>query len=212
MTQEKEYILTQKNKTEELLTHFQHIRKTNSYGINEIDKYFNDFLDYESILYGLDRYYRDHVNHVLQVWAIGISLISHSISKIKLNDSFTIDCTKDFHFEIEQDENSEQKVSKSELFAMWTVIVLCHDLGYPIEKTFQINRQVKRIITYFGNMQFTELDYSFSILNTFLVEKFLNIISSKVVKLEDKKKRIERKKRIFKPLFKLNIEINYQNH
>jgi hypothetical protein len=37
-------------------------------------------------------------------------------------------------------------------------------------------------------MQFTELDYSFSILNTFLVEKFLNIISSKVVKSEGSEK------------------------
>jgi hypothetical protein len=190
-SREKIYTDSKKDK-KQLLKEFDFIRKTNSYGIDEMDKYFNDFIEYESVLYGLDKYYRDHVNHVLQVWSIGIGLLFGKDSKLnlKLNDNFSIKTEKDFHFEIEEKEEKierELTVSKSELFAMWTVIALCHDLGYPIEKTSQINRQAKKIINYFGNMQFTELDYSFSILNTFLVEKFLNIISSKVVKSENTK-------------------------
>jgi hypothetical protein len=178
-SREKIYSDSQKD-SQKLIDNFKHIRQTSSYGIEEIDNYFSDFIDFESVLYGIDRHYRDHINHVLQVWAIGIDLLVHN--EFKLNDKFLVNKETDFHFEIEENEQKEITISKSELWAMWTVIALCHDLGYPIEKTSQINKQAKKIISHFGNMQFTELDYSFSIFNTFLVEKFLNIISSKVLK------------------------------
>ena len=45
-------------------------------------------------------------------------------------------------------------ISQSEIWAMWTIIALCHDLGYPIEKTSKINLQAKKIISHFGNMNF----------------------------------------------------------
>ncbi len=156
---------------------FEDIRKTNSYGINEIDKYFDEFIEFESVLYGIDKHYRNHVEHVLQVWAIGISLIVNK--KISLYDGFKIN--NDFHFMIADDapQDKPKSISKSELWSMWTIVALCHDLGYPIEKTSQINRQAKKIISHFGNIQFTELNYNFDIFNTFLVEKFIDIISSK---------------------------------
>jgi hypothetical protein len=69
---------------------------------------------------------------------------------------------------------------------MWTIIALCHDLGYPIEKTSKINKQAKKIISHFGNMNFSELSYSFDIFNTFLVDKFLNVISSKATNIANK--------------------------
>ena len=199
--------LDSKDNIELLLENFHYIRKTNSYGIDEIARYFDDFDVFESVLYGLDRYYRDHINHVLQVWAIGIGLIYHSTPK--LNDGFEIDMNKDFHFEINEKENKEKTISVSELWAMWTVIALCHDLGYPIEKTSQINKQAKKIISYFGNMQFTELDYSFSILNTFLVEKFLNIISSKVCEIPKYEK--EKSENCSKKEFYTSIQTKYRD-
>lgn len=170
---------------------FEDIRKTSSYGIDEISIYFDDFVKFESVLYGTDEHYRDHVGHVLQVWAIGISLLSHN--KFTFNNGFIISNDANFHFDIKSievegtEKEIEEKIaedkgkyiSKSELWAMWTIIALCHDLGYPIEKASKINQQAKKIISHFGNMNFSELNYSFDILNTFLVDKFLNIISSK---------------------------------
>lgn len=166
---------------EKLYNNFEKIRLTSSYGINEISKYFDDFVDFESVLYGTDTHYRDHVNHVLQVWAIGINLIAHN--ELTLGDNFEVDMKSNFHFEITSMEN-KNKISLSEIWAMWTIIALCHDLGYPIEKTSKINIQAKKIISHFGNMNFSELNYSFDIFNSFLVEKFLNIISSKATNKE----------------------------
>lgn len=154
---------------------FDDIRKASSYGIDELGDYLDDFIDFESVLYGTEKHYRDHVNHVFQVWAIGLPVLGKNM---RLNDYFSIDYNCDFHFEIT--ENKDYKISRSELWAMWVIIALCHDLGYPIEKSSKINKQTKKIISHFGSIQFTELEYNFSILNTFLVEKFLDITSSKV--------------------------------
>lgn len=170
-------IYTQPNGKETFVERFNQIRKVSSYGIEELNNYFEDFIEYESVLYGMNKYYRDHKNHVLQVWAIGIGLLE--LFTPKGGDVYNINEAVDFHFQLSNQEQ-DNNISKSELWSMWTIIALCHDLGYPIEKTAQINKQAKKIITHFGNMQFSELDYNFNILNTFLVEKFLNIISSKV--------------------------------
>lgn len=168
--------------TDNFAPHFNKIRKSSSYGIHEIANYFEDFISFEKVLYGNDEHYRDHVDHVLQVWAMGISLLYHN--NLMMNDKYQL-CNYDFHFEISSDDFENDKafeiISKSELWSMWTIISLCHDLGYPIEKTAKINLQAKKIISHFGNMNFSELNYSFDIFNTFLVDKFLNVISSKAV-------------------------------
>jgi hypothetical protein len=167
------------NNIQKFLDNFDDIRLTSSYGIDDIARYFDDFIDFESVLYGTDSHYRDHVDHVLQVWAIGVNLIAHN--KFELFDDYTVDNDYDFHFEIPNEKN-KNVITNSELWAIWTVIALCHDLGYPIEKTAKINIQAKKIIGHFGNMNFSELNYSFDIFNSFLVDKFLNLISSKAIR------------------------------
>lgn len=156
---------------------YDSIRKENTYGINELARYFDDFIEFETVLYGTDEHYRDHVEHVLQVWAIGISLIEHHT--FSLNDRYNLIYEQDFNFQLDSESERTRSVTKSEFWSMWTMISLCHDLGYPIEKTSKINKQAKKIIAHFGNMNFSELNYSFDIFNTFLVDKYLNIISSK---------------------------------
>lgn len=170
------------NDLNKFIENFSLIRKSSSYGIDELDSYFDDFIKFESVLYGMDSHYRDHVDHVLQVWAMGVSLLTHY--DFISNDIYNIKKDINFNFDLivegeEKGLEKEKIISKSELWSMWTIIALCHDLGYPIEKASQINSQAKKIITHFGNMQFTELDYNFNIFNTFLLDKFLNVISSK---------------------------------
>ncbi|HML70201.1 MAG TPA: hypothetical protein PKA78_02410 [Macellibacteroides fermentans] len=187
----REKLYDDSSKSEDFAADFSKIRKSSTYGINEIASYFDEFIKFESVLYGTDEHYRDHVDHVLQVWGIGIGLLLKN--KFKLADNCCLSDTN-FHFEIPEankkesidgKNNETQNVSKSEYYAMWTIIALCHDLGYPIEKTSQINKQAKKIISHFGNMNFSELNYSFDIFNTFLVDKFLNVISSKAVFSEE---------------------------
>lgn len=158
---------------------FSSIRKISTYGIEDLKEYFSSFVDFESVLYGTGEYYRDHIHHVLQVWGLGIGLLwGPAPMKLKLSEGFDIS-THMFHFQIEED--NARLISQTELWSMWAIIALCHDLGYPIEKASLINQKVKKIINHFGCLNFNELNFNFDILNTFIVEKYLNIISSKTV-------------------------------
>lgn len=165
-------------------TNFNNIRKLSTFGIDELGEYFDDFVNFESVLYGTGEYYRDHIHHVLQVWGVGLSLIygSNPIATIKLGDKFIYDGC-DFHFQIEK--NRPKTISRSELWSMWTIIALCHDLGYPLEKASQINQQVRKIVNHFGTLNFNELNYNFDLLNSFLVDKYLKIVSSKAKRASD---------------------------
>jgi hypothetical protein len=166
-------------KKDEFCDNFDTIRLMSSYGIDELEKYFEDYVNFESVLYGTNKHYRDHILHLLQVWGIGIGLLGSHESKLELSDEY-ICSEKDFNFLI--DENKREKcISKSEIWAMWTIIALCHDLGYPIEKASQINQEARKIINHFGCLNFQELNYSFEIFSGYIVEKFLNIVASKAV-------------------------------
>lgn len=164
---------------------FDKIRLMSSYGIDELVEYFTDFVDFESVLYGTSKHYRDHVLHLLQVWAIGIGIFCNQEHKLSLPDKYEYS-GENFTFLIKESKPPERKyISKSEIWAMWTIIALCHDLGYPIEKASKINQETRKIVNHFGCLNFQELNYSFEIFNGYIVEKFLNIISSKAIKAKD---------------------------
>jgi len=168
---------------------FETIRKESTYGIDELSNYFNDFIKFESVLYGTGEYYRDHIHHVLEVWGIGVGLLEGLKSiDLKLNDGF-LSKREDFHFQITND--TCKSISRSEIWAMWVIIALCHDLGYPLEKASQINQKVRKIVNHFGTLNFNELNYNFDLLNSFLVEKYLNIVSSKAVLSSEHAKKCE---------------------
>ena len=43
-----------------------------AFGVDELMTYFKDYTNFESVLYGSTRFYRDHVLHVVRVWLLGI--------------------------------------------------------------------------------------------------------------------------------------------
>lgn len=162
--------------------HFDQIRNRTSHGIDELLLYYDDFVAYESVLYGTEKYYRDHIEHVLQVWGVGIGLIFED-KPVILNDIQHLKFNSEIRFH-KENKGAPNVISQSELWAMWTIIALCHDLGYPIEKTSKINQHVRKIISQFGCLSFNELDFSFDLLNSFIVEKFINISSSKAMYID----------------------------
>lgn len=164
----------------EFSSNFEEIRNISSFGITSLEEYFNDFVEFEAVLY-TEKYYRDHIHHVIQVWGIGIGLLFCCKDKrISLKFSEKINYSDQiFHNKIA--DNSQNEISRTELWAMWTIIALCHDLGYPLEKASKINQKVKNIVGHFGCKDFVELNFKFDIPNTPLIEKFLKIISSKTI-------------------------------
>ena len=178
-SREKLYTL-KKNDSKKIIYNFNKIRNISSFGIVSLEEYFNDFVEFEAVLY-TEKYYRDHIHHVIQVWGIGVGLLfCNNRKRISLTFSEDIKYSdKIFH---DSKASPQNKISRTELWAMWTIVALCHDLGYPLEKASKINQKVKNIVAHFGCKDFVELNFKFDIPNTPLIEKFLKIISSKTIK------------------------------
>ena len=116
-----------------------------SLGVFSLKDYFKTFIEFERLLYGAEQFYRDHVYHLIRVWLTGQFLLCNSF-----DDKFPIDIFdhKDIkphitNIDITEGQNAEKKLNISRrnngvLFegeedAIWCIIALTHDLGYPSE-------------------------------------------------------------------------------
>ena len=135
-----------------------------AYGVNELSDYFKKYSDFEEVLYGGAKYYRDHVIHVFRVWILGICKL--------LED----DCKYLDYIEVEKgyEVNALEKVS------IWTIISLTHDLGYPLEKALKIFDRTKDMMTFFINNPKANMDISFSGVQNSMNDYVLRFISSKM--------------------------------
>ena len=179
-------------------------RKKSAYGINELLDYFDAFESFEGILYGSEPVYRDHVVHVLRVWLIGVRILRHEgIQNLDVEmgalgphadpnvqgnrkDAPTRE-TKD---KAESADNADPQscgigVWNEELWGIWTIVALCHDLGYPLEKTYKVNTAIDAMLRHFGQISTSKYLYSFQEQHHALTRETLKLVSSKTC-LHDK--------------------------
>ncbi len=138
------------------------------FGVKNLTKYFKEFSKFEELLYGIDDFYRDHSLHVFKVYLLGDYLI-----RKKLGGYENIDI-------INKPENL--KIDNNEKRAIWCIIALCHDLGYPLEKLDSLNKKLIKILEYYGTSNFTPLRYSLPFEGAILDQFILKIICSKITK------------------------------
>lgn len=79
------------------------------------------YIQFESMLYGSNKYYRDHVIPVFRTWLLGMDCL------LKNNGDYTRRIIID-----------EAKVNILEKMSIWSMIAMTHDLGYPFEKAQEI--------------------------------------------------------------------------
>lgn len=158
----------------------------NVYGINEIDKYFKQFSVFESTLYGVDKYYRDHVIHPFNVWLTGLNVIGLYGDKFSIqtcNKSQVVKASSALKTWFEEDNGDEKPIeninlSTAELSAMWAIVALTHDIGYPLEKVDKVNDQLEKMLSHFGNIGFSRSRFNFENQHDHLVKFLLKLISS----------------------------------
>ncbi len=149
------------------------------FGIIEIKEYFEKFSAFEEVLYGTDRYYRDHSLHVIRVFFLGFYLLISSFSE-KSEFEINFKSIKIFNSKLIR----EDLISIDEKQAIWTIIALTHDLGYPIEKIDEINEKITGLIQYYGPSGIEEFKYHLPLQNQFLNDFILKFISSKLAQKE----------------------------
>jgi hypothetical protein len=160
----------------------------NVYGFGELNEYFREFSAFESMLYGAERFYRDHLQHPLRVWLIGLNILRSNATHFSLRVSphAKIEDASFARPEWRQHPGDDDlPISAAEVGAMWTVAALTHDLGYPLEKVERINDQLERMLSKFGKIDFARSRFSFQTQHDHLVRILLQLISSVTARVTD---------------------------
>jgi len=133
------------------------------YGVEKLAHFFEAFSEFESLFYGADKYYRDHVSHMFQVFLLGEFLLKEK----KMWDLIEVGDKK---------FTPDNEISNEEKEAMWCIISLCHDLGYGMGMIPKINAKTRTMLENFGSVNIQDISYSFP--NQPLYDFIIQFISS----------------------------------
>jgi len=144
------------------------------YGVEKLYKFFKEFSDFETLFYGADNYYRDHVSHMFKVYLLG----EYLLSKSNLYDTIEVGDKK---------LEAQFKIRPEEKQAIWCILSLTHDLGYGIGKIPKINEKTRKMMHQFGSINVQEFSFTFPSqpLYNFIIE----FISSDLIDIPVKKKK-----------------------
>lgn len=141
-----------------------------AYGVNELSDYFEKYTQFETMLYGGGKYYRDHVVHVFRVWLLGLDCLLDNdgiyLKKINIQKGIQV--------------NSFEKLS------IWSMIALTHDLGYPLEKSQGIIEKTKDMMRSFISNPTVSMDLSFNGIQNNMNDFVVRFMSSKMHEIHEK--------------------------
>lgn len=162
-----------------------HINR-DSKGNSKLFEFLEAATEFEDLLYGLERYYRDHTLHSLWVYFLGEYLlreltpdIHNDLNWYLFND---IDRDKsDYSSNLVGKAKKKEKKLKKEINkyrdAIWCLMALCHDLGYSLAKLDKLNEKVKTVLKYFDLSTFRQVGYSLDVEHQYLVSQFLELMA-----------------------------------
>lgn len=146
-----------------------------AYGIDKLDEYHERYSAFESLLYGASSYYRDHVFHSVRTWMLGVFCLLKPMEEEKriFIDQITIDGCSDDAF--------KSNINFFEKISMWTLVALCHDLGYPLEKSQQILDRTQKMMKEFIPNPSIWNNFGFSGVQDSINEYIIKFMSTKMV-------------------------------
>ena len=161
-----------------------------AFGVDELYDYFIRFKEFEHLLYGADEYYRGHVVHVFRVWMLGALLLDDWDQRgwrpnFDFCDLLSGKNGKEPEAKAAR-ENAEKLITYEEIQAMWAIIALSHDLGYPLEKTDTINTSTRDMLRKYGKVNIQDFRFDVPQVHQFINDFILRFISSRLVYKGDK--------------------------
>jgi hypothetical protein len=141
-------------------------KKPITYGIDSLYDYFMNYTEYERILYGSSKYYREHVVHVFRTWLSGL----YCLIKNKGKYLQSIDINEE-----------ELELNNCEKLSIWTIIALTHDLGYPLEKAKGIIETTKKMVSTFITNPDISMDLTFHGVQNYMNDFIVRLMSSKMI-------------------------------
>lgn len=159
-------------------------------GYDKLFSFFDEFVEFEELIFASDSFYRDHTLHCLWVYFLGeyiykneeykeflsdlktedqsVKMLVELITKLELQDYF------DSLFKIAKAQKDMKKYNDS----LRCITSLAHDLGYPIKKITKINKGMRKILPYFSINSYNDFSFEFNNLQQHFIEHFIDFISS----------------------------------
>ncbi|MCK5184059.1 MAG: hypothetical protein KAQ95_07125, partial [Candidatus Heimdallarchaeota archaeon] len=161
-------------------------------GFDKLFEYFNQFVEFEELIFASDSFYRDHTLHCLWVYFLGeyifhnpefSSLFVNKEKAIRFNKKF-----RDFLISLEQPNifgnfirQLDNIIGRFELDdSIRCVIALAHDLGYPLKKIDKINTEIGKLLPFFAISEFSKFAFEYENIQQFFLENFLQLISDEI--------------------------------
>ncbi|BBF44034.1 hypothetical protein lbkm_2722 [Lachnospiraceae bacterium KM106-2] len=160
-------------------------------GYNQLFSYFDEYVEFEELIFASDSFYRDHTLHCLWVYFLG----EYICRKPEYYDLFE-DNREDESFQnslkmlfvrlgMESEKNVKRFIDATSLAegfevyypALRCVSALTHDLGYPLKKIEKINKSIRKVMPYYAINQYEEFSFDYSNLQQHFLQVFLDILS-----------------------------------
>ncbi len=168
---------------------------TDSKGNSKLFKFIEAATEFEDLLYGLEKYYRDHTLHSLWVYLIGEYILRECLSDVDIKNNLNWYLINNISNEekkyitkfekrvvgrSKKRENDICEALNKKRDAIWCIIALCHDLGYSLAKLKDLNRKVEKVLGFFDLPDFQRVGYSLDIDHQYHVTKFLELMAMEV--------------------------------
>lgn len=168
-------------------------------GYDELFKYFDEYVNFEELIFASEAFYRDHTMHCLWVYFLGEYIKRHEEFNFILESM-----NSSYNTKVKMMSQIEELNLKDELSAFYEVLhsmtkdiknrdsircvsALTHDLGYPIKKIYKINKSISKILPYFSINTFNEFNFEFSNIQDNYIQDFLENLSVNILANSDAK-------------------------
>lgn len=158
-------------------------------GYDDLFKFFDEYVEFEELIFASDSFYRDHTLHCLWVYFLGVYVRTTG----EFDDIIQLDTSNAYFLEfIDLIIKERSNHPKAELLrqvsdvisttikndqSIYCVAALTHDLGYPIKKINKINKSIKKILPFFGINNFDEFNFHYGSIQQHFNERFIDLLS-----------------------------------
>lgn len=162
-------------------------------GYDELFKYFDEYVDFEELIFASDAFYRDHTMHCLWVYFLGEYLKKHvefDFILESMNNNYKLALNITSQIEELNLQNQLSVVYKAfnsniknfhDAESIRCVSALTHDLGYPLKKISKINKSISKILPYFSINNFNEFNFEYSNIQDNYIQDFLENMSTSLI-------------------------------
>jgi len=161
---------------------------TEAKGDSELFQFAKAAADFEDLLYGMSRQYRDHTLHSLWVYFMGEYILRDLLPDVYQNLDWyvrnSLRDTSSYPFKLLGEARGvEEKLlneANKQKDAVWCLTALCHDLGYSLSQLHRLNENVEKVLRFLDLPGFTRIGYSFEVEHQYLGSQFLELMAGDV--------------------------------